>query len=215
MHGHVVPVVEHPQRRLGPIRSASSVLGERRLAEPYNVEEPVQQPARAGRGDGPTPVTAPVHEPLGAVVAVQLQHQVARPGFTRDAPSEPLAGLGHLPVHRVHQWTRATDQCPPGADRPERPVRQPGRIDTLHETPNAVAQASSSTSDTTASPSSTRRYFPYVPGDLTVNARVCRSHAKASPDRRSRVFHVVPSSEPWRVQPLGAFVRSEDDVTVY
>ncbi|CAM5556695.1 hypothetical protein SPURM210S_06948 [Streptomyces purpurascens] len=98
--------------------------------------------------------------------------------YTLRAP-EPPAGLRHLPVHRLHQRARSTDQRPPAADRPEGGGRQPGRVDTLgqdghgkrHETPNLIAQESSSTSASVPSSSRTRRYFSYVPGDLTVNAR--------------------------------------------
>ena len=145
---------------------------ERRLAEPDDVEQPVQQP---GRPDAVTVVVPPVRSrtnprrpgPREPGSPPSLR-PAPTPGRTtripRDAPSEPLAGPRHLPVDRVHQRTRATDQRPTGAERAERLVRQPGRVDTLHETPNAAAQASSSTSASVASPSSTRRYCAYVPG---------------------------------------------------
>lgn len=66
MHGHVVPVVQHPQCRRRTVCLTLSRAPEGVLTEPYDMEQAVQQAGLTARGDDGGPVGPLEDEPLCA-----------------------------------------------------------------------------------------------------------------------------------------------------
>ncbi len=110
---------------------ASPFTGEGALAEPYDVEQAVQQPASAGRGDGGDAVPAFEREALVVRCVGRFEDQLGvLAAVPHDPAAEPLTGVGQFAVDRVGpQPVAGADQRAPAADRPERGRRQPGRVE--------------------------------------------------------------------------------------
>jgi hypothetical protein len=135
VYRHVVPVVEHAPAQRGAVMLHRPVRAERRLAEPDQVVEAVQEPGRRIGHQSRDPVAAGQGETLriarpGRGPARHREHQVGAVG--RPVPPAPTvphraavpsAGDRHLVQDGRHQQPLAVHDGVPGAERAERLVR--------------------------------------------------------------------------------------------
>jgi hypothetical protein len=124
VHVDVVPVVEHPPPHRRHVPLHRPVAGERRLAEPHDVEEAVEEAGRRVGHHGRHAIAPGQGEPLAAQrssLAGEVEDELRVVG-------EGGSGAGHLRPHRLDQRAGARHPHAARGDRPERRRREPGRM---------------------------------------------------------------------------------------